>query len=372
MNGFVSWLPVLDAPAGLRLAVKDVIDVAGMPTGAGNPRWLATHSIPQQDAAVVRALRAEFTVVGKTHTDELAFSLSGTNAHYGTPVNPVAPERIPGGSSSGTAAVIAAGLADLGLGTDTAGSIRVPASYTGIFGLRPTHSRAPHAGIVPLAPSFDVPALLARDLATLRAGARLMLDGTGTDARPRTVWWPADIPVAEPVRQVLRSTLTRLVGAGFELTTAPLFEAGGWDRVRAAFSTAQAAQVWEQHGEWVRRERPIFGRNVSARLELAAEVTPRMAAEARSVLRTASDRILRALADDRVLALPATPYPAPLLDDSGAGRAAVVRLTCLAPILGAPALSLPVARIDGLPLGLSLIASPGCDESLLATAELLR
>ncbi len=371
MNGFVSWLPVTDAPAGRRLAVKDVIDVADMPTGAGNPRWLATHSIPKQDAAAVRALRAEFTVVGKTHTDELAYSLTGTNAHYGTPVNPAAPDRMPGGSSSGAATVVAAGLADLGLGTDTAGSIRVPASYTGLFGLRPTHSRAPRAGIVPLAPSFDVPALLARDLATLRAGARLLLDDAGTGTRPRTIWWPADIPVAETVRKVLRGTLTRLVGAGFELTTTPLFDTGGWDQVRAAFSTAQAAEVWEQHGEWVRRERPIFGRNVSARLELAAEVTPRMATEARAVLRSASDRILRSLSGDRVLALPATPYPAPLLDDPGSGRAAVVRLTCLAPILGAPALSLPVTRIDGLPLGLSLIASPGSDESLLTTAELL-
>ncbi|MGF6884248.1 amidase [Nocardia sp. GAS34] len=371
MNGFVSWLPVIDAPVGMRLAVKDVFDVAGMPTGAGNPRWLATHPIPQRDAAAVRALRAEFTVVGKTHTDELAYSLTGTNAHYGTPVNPAAPDRMPGGSSSGAATVVAAGLADLGLGTDTAGSIRVPASYTGIFGLRPTHSRAPHDGIVPLAPSFDVPALLARELGTLRAGARLLLAGTGADTRPHTIWWPADIPVADPVRKVLRGTLTRLVGAGFELTTAPLFEAGGWDRVRAAFSTAQAAQVWEQHGDWVRRERPIFGRNVSARLELASAVTARMASEARSVLRVASDRVLRALGDDRVLALPATPYPAPLLEDPGSGRAAVVELTCLAPILGAPALSLPVARIDGLPLGLSLIAPPGHDESLLATAELL-
>ncbi|MFJ4655224.1 amidase family protein [Nocardia sp. NPDC088792] len=371
MNGFVSWLPVTDAPAGLRLAVKDVVDVAGMPTGAGNPRWLATHPIPEQDAVAVQRLRREFTVVGKTHTDELAYSLTGTNAHYGTPVNPVAPDRMPGGSSSGTATVVAAGLADLGLGTDTAGSIRVPASYTGLYGLRPSHSRAPRTGIVPLAPSFDVPALLARDPQTLRAGARLLLDAAAPAAHPRTVWWPSDIPVAPDVRDLLRGTLSRLVGAGLELTTAPLFDAGGWDRIRAAFTTVQAAEVWEQHGDWIRRERPIFGRNVSARLQLAAEVTPALAYEARSILREAADRLSRMLGEDRVLALPATPEPAPPLDDPGHARAAVVRLTCLAPILGGPSVSLPVARYRGLPLGLSLLAAPGGDETLLTLAELL-
>lgn len=432
MSGFVPWIPV-EAATERRLAVKDVIDVAGWPTGAGHPRWLDTHGIAPRDAEAVARLRAGFTVIGKTHTDELAYSLAGTNAHYGTPVNPSAPDRIPGGSSSGTAVAVAAGEADLGLGTDTGGSIRVPASYTGLYGLRPTHARAPRAGMVPLAPSFDVPGLLARDLGTLRAGTALLLEDA-PDAEPaRRLWFPADLPIGTATRAALVPAVRRLA-EHVELITAPLFEnAVDWEQTRAAFASAQAAQVWEHHGDWIREHRPEFGPGVAARLRIAARTSADEADAARKILRHTAATLCRALDRGVVLALPSAPGPPPLLAArhgvehggctasvgtttgdavaggvavglpggsgragphavvdgavgsvratpaiepteplaSAADRAALVRLTCLAPVCGAPVVSVPVTGPGGLPLGLSLLAAPGRDETLLTLADLL-
>src|SRR5439155_268164 len=205
--------------AGPRLAVKDLVDVAGLPTGAGHPRWLATHPVADRSADVVNQLTAAgAVVVGKVHTDEFAYSMFGSNAHYGTPDNPRAPGRLPGGSSSGPAVAVAAGRADIGLGTDTAGSVRIPASWCGLYGLRPSHQRASRAGIVPLAPSFDVPGPLCADLDPLRAAAlalllpRAALDaamgGSGVLVLPSTpVAAPALVP---PDRNALRRRLLAL------------------------------------------------------------------------------------------------------------------------------------------------------------------
>ncbi len=156
-----------DGPlAGLTFAVKDFFDAAGLPTGAGSPECLATHEVPAASAPVVdRLLDAGARLVGRTMTDELAWSLNGENFHYGTPVNPSAPGRIPGGSSSGSAVAVAGGLVDFSVGSDTGGSVRLPASYCGIIGMRPTHGRIPIEGAVPLAPSYDTVGWFARDAA---------------------------------------------------------------------------------------------------------------------------------------------------------------------------------------------------------------
>jgi Asp-tRNA(Asn)/Glu-tRNA(Gln) amidotransferase A subunit family amidase len=161
---------------GRTAAVKDLFAVAGFPTGAGNPRWLAQARLEPRDAWAVRALRlAGAAIAGIAQTDELAFSLSGTNAHYGTPPNPAAPGLVTGGSSSGPAAAVAAGQADIGLGTDTAGSIRVPAAVCGLFGLRPTYGAVPADGVLPLAPSFDTVGWLTADAALLAAVGSVLL-----------------------------------------------------------------------------------------------------------------------------------------------------------------------------------------------------
>ncbi|MFC9328756.1 amidase family protein [Kitasatospora sp. NPDC057015] len=412
---FVAWLPqpptgpapARDRPrfgagplAGVRLAVKDVIDVAGLPTGAGHPRWLATHPAAVRDAEAVSRLRAAGAlVVGKTHTDELAYSLGGTSAHYGAVPNPAAPGRVSGGSSSGTAAAVAAGHADLGLGTDTAGSIRVPASYCGLYGFRPSHRRAPRAGIVPLAPSFDVPGLLARDPAVLDAGLRALLGADGPDARRST---GDDVPAgSRPVRRLLvpddlwshaGASVTRALGGAVATLTglAPVDrrsfrapDAPGWERTREAFAAVQAAEAWAAHGDWITEHRPEFGPGVGARFAAARAVTAERAELARTELAAGLAPLLELLHGGDLLVLPAAPGPAPRLTGpvhppevpadrrTARGpaapdrRAATVLLTCLASAAGAPALCIPAARLDGAPLGLCLVAAPGSDEQLL-------
>ncbi|MEY8879705.1 MAG: amidase family protein, partial [Leptothrix sp. (in: b-proteobacteria)] len=162
--------------AGLRFAAKDLFDVAGQTTGAGNPTWLATHAPATRHAALVsQLLDAGASLAGKVLTDELAYSLHGDNAHHGAPINAASPERVTGGSSSGSAAAVAARLVDFALATDTGGSTRVPASYCGLWGLRTTHDLLPRDGLVALSRGFDTPNWLAHDAEVFeRVGAVLL------------------------------------------------------------------------------------------------------------------------------------------------------------------------------------------------------
>ncbi|WP_198587158.1 amidase [Glycomyces xiaoerkulensis] len=375
---FVPWIPLqepdfmLTGPlAGLRLAVKDLFDVAGMPTGAGNPRWLETHpAAADADAEAVARLRgAGASLIGKTVTDELAWSLNGTNAHYGTPENPAAPGRMPGGSSSGSASAVALGAADVGLGTDTGGSIRLPASYCGLFGLRPSHGRVPLEGVVPLSPSFDTAGALARDARTLREACEVLL-GTSSDApepftgvlAPRDVWDEA----SPEARRALEPAVDRL---GLEIDTAPLFdEPDGLERARVAYAMIQAFEAWRSHGEWIEKAEPEFGPGVAARFSRAADVSAETEAEATRHRDRVTELLSERLSGGAVLAIPAAPGPAPE-PEASIDREAVVRLTCLAGLTRAPALALPSGDVAGLPVGLQLVGSPGDDEALLALGE---
>ncbi|GIH23808.1 amidohydrolase [Acrocarpospora phusangensis] len=372
IDPFVLWGTPPETPggsgplAGVRLAVKDVFDVAGTPTGAGHPRWLETHGAATGDAGAVARLRAAGAVLaGKTHTDEFAYSLGGTNQHYGIPENPAAPGHVCGGSSSGSAAAVAAGLADLGLGTDTAGSIRVPASYTGLYGFRPTHARAPRDGMVPLAPEFDVPGLLTRDLGLLRTAAGALLDGTGQNTPATRLCVPPDLWAEQSPRvgAALAAAIARL---GLPVHRTPL----GHD-VTDAFAIAQAAQAWECHGEWITRERPGFGPGVAARFRRAEGLTREEVTLARKALGEAADRIRVLLDGGGVLVLPAAPGAAPAIGRPEDRRLSTLRLTCLAPLSGGPALSLPAGLLDGRPIGLCLMTARGHDEVLFDLAARL-
>ncbi len=360
---------------GLTLAVKDVIDVAGVPTGAGNPTFLDDAvPAPRHAPAVGRLLDAGARVIGKAHTDELAFSLSGTNAHYGTPRNPRAPGRVPGGSSSGSASAVALGVAQIALGTDTAGSIRVPASYCGVWGLRPTHGRVPLDGIVPLAPSFDTCGLLAASGELLeRAG--LCLLGADSGDRPAALTLATDLlAAADPdVGTAVAAAAARLADAlAVTLERGPLAgdEIDSWLQ---AFRGRQFVEAWQAHGAWIEARQPPMGPGVSARFA-TARGTPVEAAEAAGRAGDAVRRALdRALPAGGALVLPATSTVAPLpqLDaaEKEAVRTGTFRLTTIAGLAGAPAVSLPLAAVDGRPVGVSLLARPGEDERLLAAAR---
>lgn len=359
--------------AGLTFVVKDFFDVAGAPTGAGSPDWLATHPAPQRHApAVSRLLDAGATLAGKTHTDEMAWSLNGENHHYGTPVNPAAPERIPGGSSSGSAVIAAAGLADFAIGSDTGGSVRLPASYCGVFGMRPTHGRIDISGAVPLAPSYDTVGWFARDGAMMKRVGAVLFGGWRAPAAPARFLLGADLFAAAgaAVAAALRDAVAMLPEAR------PVDVAGGalpeW---RDAFRVLQASEVWKAHGAWVEATRPNFGPGVRERFAGAPLVTAAEVAAAAAVRAAIRERLDALLGDDGVLILPTGPGAAPFRNTPAAEleqfRARSLELLCLAGHAGLPQISLPLGRIDGCPLGLSLIAPRGQDERLLDIAAAL-
>ena len=239
--------------AGLSFAVKDLYDVEGFVTGGGSPDWLAAHR-PATDtaAAVVKALDAGADMIGKTVCDELFYSFTGANAHYGTPRNVRARARLPGGSSSGSAAAVAAGCCDFALGSDTGGSIRLPASFCGLYGLRPSHGRIDMTHTMSMAPSLDVGGWFADDAALYRTVGAVLLDGAG-DRTPVSRVLIADdaFDHADPaVARVLRAYLARLWQAlpGTESAAIAPF---GWDAAQACFRTLQAGETWRSFFPWL-------------------------------------------------------------------------------------------------------------------------
>jgi amidase len=365
----------LEGPlAGLRLVVKDVIDVAGAVTGGGNPDWAAAHEPATEDAPAVAALvQAGATPMAKGQCAELAFSLSGDNIHFGMPRNPAAPDRDPGGSTSGPASAVAGGLSDLGLGTDTLGSIRVPASYCGIWGFRPTHGRVPIGGVMPLAQSFDTVGVLASDPERLREAAGLLL-GDGDRASPPVrlllaapLLSAAEPEVAEAGRRAAENLARRLDA---EVTETDLLDdAPSPADGMAAFNVLQGVQVWRNYGRWVESASPSLGPDIAARLERASGFGPADEQRAGPV----ADAIKTAVAKldaNEALVLPTTGTPAPGRDATGdereRARVSAGQLTSIATLAGAPAVSMPLLSVDELPVGLSLVGAPGSDPSLLA------
>jgi amidase len=357
--------------AGTRLAVKDIVDVAGIPTGAGNPAVLAAAAPAERHAtAVQRLLDAGATVIGKAHTDEFAFSFMGTNHHYGTPRNPAAPGRIPGGSSCGSASAVASGLADIAIGTDTGGSIRVPSSYCGLFGLRPTHGRIPLDGVWPLAPSFDTIGPLADNGDLLQRAGLALLQSSPATPPDVLVWAPALSASVDPgVAAAVHQAAERLIGGRLlevDATADPEWA--------AAFGARQLVEAWASDGDWMTAHRPPLGPGVASRFERARALAPeaaRAAGPAGEAVRAMFDAILP---PGGALVLPSAvsvaPAPGPHLGEELRPR--LVALCCLAGLAGAPAVSLPLAAVDGLPVGVCLVGRPGDDERLLAAAAVCR
>ena len=357
--------------AGLTCAIKDMFDVKGERAGGGNPTWLATAKPARRHAeAVRRVLAAGATIVGKTVCDEFFFSVTGANAHYGTPVNPRAPGRLPGGSSSGSAVAAAAGACDFALGSDTGGSVRVPASFNGVYGLRPSHGRVSAVGAMPMAPSFDCIGWFAATPGILARVGPVLLGGKGKRAPVRRVlmatdaWAQADTEVAEALRDFL-ARAAPLLPATDDIVVAPA-GTGAW---RDAFRTIQGREIWSAYGAWLERYRPALGPGIKERLAFAATVTADQARAARRVRAAARKAIRARVPVGTVLCLPTVPCvapetdaDAPTLDDF---RARVMALTCISGVSGLPQVTIPAAQIGGLPVGLSFIGWDRGDETLL-------
>ena len=363
------------ALVGLTFGAKDVYDVAGAATGFGSPDWLRTHGPAERTAsAVQRLLDAGARLVGKTQTDELTYSLNGENAYYGTPVNSRAPGRIPGGSSSGSASAVAGGLCDFALGSDTGGSVRIPASYCGGFGMRPSHGRIALDGARPLAPSFDTAGWFASSAELMERVGRVLL---GQASAPIV---PTRLLVACDAFELAGARVTDALGAGVATVSARIGHSSelavgdaGLEAWRDAFTVLQAGEVWHAHGDWVTRASPQLGPGIKERFAMAKAITRHQVVVAERERARATARMGTLLPPGTLLCLPTAPGIAPLCGTPQAElndfRARALSLLCIAGLARLPQLSLPLGTLDGCPIGLSLIAGRGQDLSLLACAR---
>lgn len=360
--------------AGLTLAVKDMYDIAGQRTGGGNPAWLADHAPADRHAeAIACLLQAGASIVGRTICDEFLYSITGVNCHYGTPVNARAPARIPGGSSSGSAVTVAAGAADIGLGSDTGGSIRVPASFNGIYGMRPTTGRVSLAGAMPMSASFDTPGWFAASAGVLRSVGPVLLRGAAS-ATPasrlliaRDLLDLCDAPVAEAFQRFSDRASAALPPSG-EVTISP----GGFHAWQEAFRSIQAHEVWAYYGRWLESHEVRMGMDIAERFAYARTVTSDAATQARSLMASARGHIRSLLDHGTVVLLPTVPVTAPLTTATSevlnAFRTRTMAFTCIAGLGGVPQVTLPAGNSDGCPVGVSILGGADSDEVLLDLA----
>jgi amidase len=363
--------------SGLTFAVKDLFDVAGHPTGGGNPDWARTNPVPERHAwAVQTLLDAGADLIGKTITDEVSLGIFGENPFYGTAINPRAPGHVPGGSSSGSAAAVAAGLCDTALGTDTGGSVRVPASFCGLYGIRPTHGRLDVTGMMPQAPTSDTTGWFARDADTFARVSSVMLGEAIPDALPRRLLLAGDAfafaePDTEAALRPLVDKLARLIGDAGEAVLAPPGLAA-WHRAQ---STIQPSEAWQTFAEWIEQANPRFQFSVARNLVIGSQIPAGELAHAALVREEARGHLRRLLPEGTILCLPTTPFPAPRcgqpLSVTSALRFRVICLCAHGGLTGVPHVTIPGATVEGRPVGLSIIGARGSDAMLVAVARAL-
>lgn len=364
--------------AGLGFAAKDLFDVAGHPTGAGNPDWAATHPIPGEHAWAVRQLlQAGARLVGKTVTCEISLGILGFNGFDGTPPNPAAQGCLPGGSSSGSASAVAAGDCDVALGTDSGGSVRVPASLCGLYGMRTTLGWVSLAGVCRQAPSFDTVGWFARDARTFARAAAVLLDKPLPAAEASGVLVAEDaFALADPaVAAALAPAVARLGERFGGATGIPLGEPGEMELWGEQRNIIQRAEAWATFRGWIDTHNPRFGFNVARNLAFASAITPAQIALAKVVRRRVVERARALLAGGAILCMPTTPFTAPPLGlslrelDEASNR--IGYLCSFAGMASLPQLSLPLGMVNGRPVGLSIIGWRGSDARLAAIAEAL-
>lgn len=360
--------------AGLTFAAKDLFDVAGYPTAGGSPDWPRWYPMPTRHAwAVQTLLDAGATLVGKTITDEVSLGILGENAFDGTPLNTAAPDRVPGGSSSGSAAAVAAGLCDTALGTDTGGSVRVPASFCGLYGIRPTHGRLPLEGMLPQAPTSDTTGWFARDAETFARVSAVMLGDAIPAALPTRLILAVDAfglatPEAQAALGAQVKRLTGLIGAAREEILAPQ-GLSVWSRAQR---TLQPYEAWTTLKNWVERDNPRMTFTVARGLIAGSQTSAADRGWAALMREEARARLAYLLPAGTVLCMPTTPFPAPMrglpINETDPLRD---RISCLAAhggLAGFPQVSIPGALVDGAPIGLSILGARGTDATLVAVA----
>ena len=372
--------------SGLTFAVKDVIDIAGRKTSYGNPDWGQHHPAPVTHAICVdQLLSAGAQCLGKTAVAELAMSLTGENPHYGTPKNYKVPERVPGGSSSGSASAVAGGFVDFALGTDSGGSVRIPASYCGLFGMRPSPGSVSVSGVLPFTPFSDTVGILAQSapllahtMAVLQAVEipknisvnQIHLLEEAFDLADSSIQEALNGAVTElsnlTTKGVVRTSLKEIVG-NTELSTLD-----AWGEL---FMGLQLAEIWSTFGTWVVNGKPNVSESTGAIIEkgkdFKRETLERMLAHREALAR----QVEKVLHPQDLLCIPTSPVLAPVLnslvtlEDASKYMTRTLRMTSISCIAKLPEISLPLAHVNGAPVGLSLLAAPRQDAFLLSVAQ---
>jgi amidase len=359
---------------GKTFVVKDLFDVEGIVTGGGSPDWRREQAPARENAFVVKALlEAGARLTGKACTDELALSLDGINPYYGIPINTQLPDRIPGGSSSGSASAVAADFADFGLGTDTVGSIRIPSSYCGLYGFRPTHGIINMKGCMPLGQSFDTVGWIARDIELLLAVGKVLLPANSAKpieqtvrlfklfdtlpARIRTSFRTACHAIAEHCSQVNRGVIEDVVV----------------DNCVSCFSVVRSREAWSNYGNWIETRDPQISPSVISRLVEGKVVSAQQELAAREGLERESRFLDDYLSTAGALLLPTASGFPPLktasIGELDENRKSNIRLTVLATAAGLPQVNIPVEVSPGVKLGVSIIGPRGRDLDLLEFAR---
>ncbi|RKF19897.1 amidase [Alginatibacterium sediminis] len=358
-----------------RLSVKDLFDVVGHKTGAGSPLWLAHAKTATRNAKAVDLLVAQgVQLAHKTQLDELAYSLAGYNEHYGYSLHPLDKNRLSGGSSSGAAISVSLDESDIGLATDTGGSIRVPASYCGLYGLRPSFGRISTQGMLPLAPRFDTVGVLCRDLVALDKAYQALFDGSKlipSQSPINTLVWCESVwyGVEQQLKDHAKSVYEAFDGPKHQIPS-PILNA---DQRRQCFSILQAHSIWQCHGHWLADNLDSFGEDTAQRLQWGQSITDQQLADAEALFNLWVDHQDRWLPDGCSLLMPTVPSIAPRIDLTSKAqveqRNVLLSLTSIAGLSAWPQLQCPAISIKGLPLGLSLLGRYGCDSDLIRFAD---
>lgn len=361
--------------AGRSFMVKDLFAIKGCKVGNGNADWYAAAKPAKETAPVIlRLLEAGAALTGITVCDEFFYSVLGSNIHYGTPVNAHSPGHATGGSSCGAAAAVAASMCDFALGSDTGGSVRVPAAFCGLYGLRPTHGRIDMAGATPMAPSYDTIGHLARDAALFRDVGRVILNGQRIEAPLQRLIVAQDMFARAEAS--IDETLWRVLDEiGSALPKLERMDVAGeeFDAWRTAFRFNQGFEIQSTLMPFALSHADGLSPAIKERFEIASRVTPEQAETGREIRAHAARRLHALAQPGTMIAMPSTPTLPPerdVLDGASTVefRARTLSSTCLAGHAGLPQISIPAGTAAGCPVGLSFIGWKGGDEALLDLA----